>query len=413
MHKIHKQLFLTIAFATIAISSASAQTWEIGYKSMTFTDPSRSNRQIDANVFYPADVTGWDVPFGSPIEKRYPVVVFGHDEGTGFNHYAYIWNYLTVRGFIVITPLTEMSAVMDVEEFAKDLAFVAQSVKDGRLDPTSFFYQRYNNKSCLIGHGKGGSAAVLGVQHFPTVTTLVTLAANEVAPGVAAAATQITAPSVVVAGGEDCVSPLATVQEAIFNNLASDCKTLVHYTTVPRCPFAQNASSCTASQVTCGGPNPYSWQAVSNHTAYLLVSFMRYYMKSNAPALDKFEWKLQQKQTDFLYIMACNTSAPRVGWQPEDSDNEPDEELSSLLVNVYPNPSNAGNNARVIIETEFETTVAIRIVNMMGQVVYEEHVALNDQYNEVLLNTSNLKKGLYMLHIASESSRNSKHLIIN
>jgi hypothetical protein len=411
----HLNLFKTLLVTVLALftmSISTAQTWEIGYKSMTFTDPSRGNRQIPFHMCYPADVQGWDVPFGSPSDKRYPIVVFGHDEATGFQHYSYICNYLTVRGFIVIYPLTEMGAVMDVEEFAKDMAFIASTIKAQRYDPTSIFYQRHNSKSSLIGHGKGASAAVLGVQHFPTVTTLVTLAANEVAPGVAAAASSITTPAVVVAGGQDCVSPLATVQEAIFNNLQSDCKTLINYTTVPRCPFAQNASNCTAIEVTCGGANPYSWQAVSNHTAYLLVSFMRYYMKSNAPALNKFEWKLQQKLTDFQYIMACNNNVPRQGWQPEDSEGELEEQFISDI-KLFPNPISTGNDGRLQVETLTDMRVSIRVINLMGQEMLFMDKYLTEGLNELEIPTDNLAKGHYLVTVNDGFQRSTKPLVIN
>ena len=416
-----KWIFLT-SVLSLGFLNLSAQIWEIGYTTMTFTDPSRGNRVIDANVFYPADVTGNNVPLGSPFDKRFPLIVFGHDENTAWNNYPYIWNRWTIKGFIVVLPVTEMGPTMDVEEFAKDMAFIAAQFKVLRQDPTSFWYKKVNNKSTVIGHGKGGSAAVFAIQHHPQITTLITLAANEVAPGTIAAASQVTQPSVIVGGGQDCVSPFATVQEGIFNNLNSTCKTLINFTAAPRCDWASNAASCTSNQITCGGPMPYSWQSTATATTYYLVSFMRYFMKYNAPTLATFEWKLQQKKKDFNYVFDCNINAPRLSGEPEDGEmdelrmsEEFDEfeDFAVLNVKMYPNPVSRGQEVNLEIESDMNTTAQLVVTNLMGQIISVSEIELTEYNMTVPVETGSLAKGNYMVTVISPGQRHSRPLIVN
>lgn len=86
-----------------------AQPWVVGTKVMTLTDASRGNRQIETEVFYPADVAGYQVALGSPVDKRFPVLVVGHGTEISWNNYQYLWDKFVPKGFIVVVPKTEMS----------------------------------------------------------------------------------------------------------------------------------------------------------------------------------------------------------------------------------------------------------------------------------------------------------------
>ncbi|MBL0340581.1 MAG: hypothetical protein IPP71_06490 [Bacteroidetes bacterium] len=295
MIQLKTKMMMIVLIGLFITSNASAQLWNIGNTVITFVDASRGNRQIETVIFYPADVSGNQVALGSPSDKKFPVIVFGHGQEIAWTNYQYLWDRLVVKGFILAMPLTETGSNPDVTEFAKDLAFVAAEFTTMRFDPASFFYKRHNSKSCVMGHGMGGGAATLAVQYNPAITTLVTLAATETVPSAIAAASNITIPAVVIGGGEDCVAPISSNQMPMFNNLASDCKTFINQLDASHCNFAQNAGACTSSEVLCNG-FPTSYQSTNLTSTYFVVSFLRYYMKSNAPALSKFEWKLKQKR---------------------------------------------------------------------------------------------------------------------
>src|SRR5690349_17380537 len=120
MIKLKPTKILIAAIGILMAGYAQAQTWEVGNQVMTFTDPSRGNRQIETQIFYPADVAGTNVPLGSPSDQKFPVMVFGHDLDVPYTDYFYIWNKFARYGFIVAFPTTEMGANPNVEEYAKD-----------------------------------------------------------------------------------------------------------------------------------------------------------------------------------------------------------------------------------------------------------------------------------------------------
>lgn len=295
---------------------------------------------------------------------------------------------------------------MDVVEFAKDMAFVASRIKALRYLPGSFFYKRYNLKSCFMGHGTGGSAATFAVQYHPTVTTLVTIAATETVPSAINASTLITIPSVVIGGGEDCVSPIATNQMPMFDNINSDCKTFVNLLDATHCHFAQDAAACTTAQSSCS-TSAINWQSTAFNHNYLVISFLRYYMKSNAPALAKFEWKLASKKKDWTYIFACNLSAPRIGIEAEGEEMENTTDLA-----FYPNPVISGSNLTLSLNSEESINSTVIITNLMGQVVSQREITIEDNENTFSVPTENLKKGYYMVSVINEEGRISKPLII-
>jgi hypothetical protein len=60
--------------ATIAV----AQPYQIGHLSATFTDTARSSRSVPVEIYYPADITGDNVPFAAALSGKVPAISFGH-----------------------------------------------------------------------------------------------------------------------------------------------------------------------------------------------------------------------------------------------------------------------------------------------------------------------------------------------
>jgi len=396
---------LLFAITGMFVASVSVgQTWEIGYQTMTFVDASRNNRQIETELFYPADVTGYNVPLGTPSIQRYPVIVLGHDEAVAWNNYAYIWNRFATQGFIVAIPKTEMGVPMDVVEYAKDMAFVVSQFNVMRFTVGSFFFQRFNGKSCVMGHGVGGSAATFALQYYPLITTMVSLAAKETVPSAINAASLVTRPSVVIGGGKDCEAPIATNQLPMFNNIDSDCKTFINMFEATHCQFSQDFGSCANNMINCL-PSNKSWQFTTGNTNYLLISFLRFYMKSNAPALDKFEWKLGSKTVDWSYIFTCLQISPRIVSEDNSSEN-------TTTMNFYPNPVNAGSELNMVVASEESASAQIIICNLMGQVVVQKEIPLEESEQAVSIATDQIKSGYYMVTVINNEGRFTKPLII-
>ena len=83
-----KRNSLIILFLVLIRTVSEAQPFLIGHKQQVFIDASRSNRTIDAEIYYPANSSGDDVPLAN---GTFPTLVFGHGFVMTWNSYDYLW----------------------------------------------------------------------------------------------------------------------------------------------------------------------------------------------------------------------------------------------------------------------------------------------------------------------------------
>lgn len=74
---------------------------------------------------------------------------------------------------------------------------------------------------------------------------------------------------------------------------------------------------------------------------------------------------------------------------------------------IFPNPLNGNENLNIL--TNFSNTYTLQIVNLLGQVIYQE----SNLQGSTTIHVPNLQKGLYIVQFFSEHSMSSKKLIIN
>ena len=77
---------------------------------------------------------------------------------------------------------------------------------------------------------------------------------------------------------------------------------------------------------------------------------------------------------------------------------------------LYPNP--ATDNLSVAISSSENASADLTIVNLMGQMVYSENVALNAGGNILNVNVSNLTPGVYMINIRTNKGTSTQKLIV-
>jgi len=120
-----KWKIIVAALAIGATLTGIAQPFQTGHTSVTFTDPARNNRSIATEIYYPADVSGNNVPVTTAVQDRFPVLIFGHGFTMTWSAYENIWTALAPQGFILAFPKTEGSLFPSHSAFGTDLAFVA------------------------------------------------------------------------------------------------------------------------------------------------------------------------------------------------------------------------------------------------------------------------------------------------
>lgn len=256
--------YVLLLLAILSGYSASAQNFAVGSTTITFNDPSRSNRAIETDIYYPATSAGSNTTVAT---GQFPVIVFGHGFVMSVAAYQNIWSALVPQGYIVALPKTEGSILPNHTNFGRDLAYIVSALQQAGTTSGNIFNGKIAATSAVMGHSMGGGAAMLSVQYNASITVVAGLAPAETNPSAATAAQQINRPALIFAGGNDCVTPAAQHSRLIYDNLTSSCKWYLSLNGGSHCQFANQNFNCSFGESTCS-PSP----TISRTTQQLLVN---------------------------------------------------------------------------------------------------------------------------------------------
>ncbi|MCA6363931.1 MAG: T9SS type A sorting domain-containing protein [Bacteroidetes bacterium] len=283
-----KTIKLILCFSAFPVIMNGA----IGHTQITYSDPLRSNRAIQTEIYYPAATAGDDVPVSA---GTYPVIVFGHGFVMVWSAYQNIWEALVPEGYIVAFPRTEGNINPNHAEFGADLAFLTAKLQsESATNTSSLFYGHVNSRSAIMGHSMGGGSSFLAAAGNTSITTMITLAAANTNPSSITAAAQVTVPSLVFAGEFDCVAPPVQHQVPMYDSLASACKAFVQIDGGGHCYFAESNFNCSFGEGTCT-PNPtISRIQQQDATQDMAILWLAYYLKDDCQAWTRFSDSLAQ-----------------------------------------------------------------------------------------------------------------------
>lgn len=283
-----KLLLLTALLITQFV--VVAQPYSIGSTTITFTDPSRGNRNIETTVFYPSTTAGTNVPVaGNGV--LFPVIAFGHGFVMATTAYDNISSALVPQGYIVAFPKTESGILPDHNAFGRDLAFVITAIQNAGNTPGNIFNGKVATTSCVMGHSMGGGASFLAAQYQPSITAIAALAPAETNPSASAAATSISIPSLIFAGGNDCVTPAAQHSQLIYNNLNSSCKSYITILGGSHCQFANQNFNCSFGEATCSPSPTISRTTQQSIVNQYLIPWLNFRLKNQCQ-----QWYAMQNQ---------------------------------------------------------------------------------------------------------------------
>ena len=251
---------LTIALTAALVAPAGAAPpappdgigpWDVGYVTVEMVDPSRDDRTLPVDVWYPVDAEDAVAP---PAELdlfvttlaldhaqadpdpsaagRFPLVVFSHGSG-GFRAQSWtLLESLASQGFVVVAPdhvgntaLDDLFGTRDPSEVIaanrpRDISFVIDEVAGWAADPTSRYGAVIDPQRIgVAGHSFGGFTALAVAGGFddytadPRVDAIMPIAAaagglsdDELAA--------ISVPTFLLSGTDDVTVPLANTVRA-------------------------------------------------------------------------------------------------------------------------------------------------------------------------------------------------------
>jgi dienelactone hydrolase len=263
-----------------------AQPFLVGHTTITYNDPARSNRSIATEIYYPAATAGTGVPVSV---GNFPVIVFGHGFVMTWDAYQNFWDDLVPQGYIVAFPKTEGGFSPVHAEFGKDLAFlVAKLQSESATNSSSLLLNHVSNKSAIIGHSMGGGSSFLAAENNTNITTMVTFAAATTSPSSITAAQNVTVPTLVFSGANDCVAPPPANQVKMYDSLGSICKTFISITGAAHCEFANNSFNCSFGESTCSPAPTITRTQQQDATSDFLKLWLQYYLKDDCNAWTTF-----------------------------------------------------------------------------------------------------------------------------
>ena len=253
-------LLALVLFAALHVSS---QTTSIGHRTVTFNDATRTGgygsgggagRQIQTEIYYPSSAAA-DGDSTAFATGQYPLLIFGHGFVMAWSSYDNVWKDLVPQGYIICFPRTEGGTSPSHTDFGKDLALIQSKMMGLNTVSSSAFFNHVINKTAIMGHSMGGGSSFLACSGNTAPTTMVTFAAANTNPSSIAAAQQVTIPTLVIAGQNDCVAPPAAHQDSMYLKTASSCKAEITIKGAAHCEFANTSVTCSFGEGTCS-PQP-------------------------------------------------------------------------------------------------------------------------------------------------------------
>jgi dienelactone hydrolase len=343
----------------------------VGHVSESFTDPSRADRAIACEIYYPSNTGGDNV---SVADGQFPFVVFGHGFVMDYAAYGNITEALVSEGFVMIYVETEGGFAPVHNDFGLDLAFMADHFYDEIANAASPFYGRLEDRCAIMGHSMGGGATWLAATTSASVDCIAGLAPAETNPSAIAAASSVNVPALVFSGSSDAVTAPATNHVPIFEGTASACKYFVNIIEGSHCGYADSGSLCDFGEF---GFNGLSREEQQEITHDLLLAYFDYYLRDIASGLGVIQ-NYDSPQSNTETQIECLSSVANT-------------EVQGML--VFPNPCTES----LFLEGDANGSMNYCVMDLTGREVVSGVLMFSGGRAEV--STVQLPAGVYTMRV--------------
>lgn len=297
----------------IGVHATAAPYYE-GSMRVTFRDSARG-RDIPMTIVYASDGrNGVNAPLIGTSTNTIPtfrVVVMAHGFQLPVGAYASFATNIckTFPSTIVVLPETGGELFPNHADFASDMVSCIRYMQRENTRAGSIWYGHIANDNIVAGHSMGGGAAMLAAKEILTttafkLTSVIALAPAETNPSAKQAATFVSVPTLILAGGRDCVTPLAGTVQPIFDSVSSACKVLAVIPGGGHCQFADDNALCALGEFTC---RPTITRAQQFDRAFRYINFMLRRSDSVARVFDD-----TQVQTSMTFLKGSDIIASAI-----------------------------------------------------------------------------------------------------
>ena len=243
----------------------------------------------------------------------------------------------------------------------------------------------------------GGGCSFLAAENNLMITTMVSFASANTNPSSITASQQVSVPTLLFSGTNDCVTPPSQHQNIMYDSTAAAFKTQVNITGGGHCFFANSNFNCTFGENTCS-PSPTitraEQQSVTNN---FLKLWLAYFLKNDCQKAQDFQdslsmsSKISYRQSQAI---GCFTGITNSNFYPNS-------------FKVFPNPFST--------QTTLQTDILLHnatftVYNCFGQTVRE---ITNISGNTATFYRDNLPSGLYFIRLTQDNKQiETKKLII-
>ena len=366
---------ILLAFSLLVAGRLCAQ-FEVGHVSATYTDPTRSDRSITCEVYYPSISTGDATPVA---EGTFPFIAFGHGFVMDYTAYQNITDVLVASGYVMIYVETEGGFAPAHVDFGLDLAYVADHFYEENSTAGSLFQSHLIDRCAIMGHSMGGGSTWLAANTSESVDCIAGLAPAETNPSASAAASNVNVPALVLSGSSDAVTPPADHHIPIYEGTASDCKIFVDILNGSHCGYADSGSLCDFGEFGFNGLSREEQQVITHD---LLIAFFDFYLKDLSTGNTTLQ-NYDDTQSNVEMLIECLSSVAQSNSQ-------------GML--VFPNPC----TEFLFLEGDASGSMTYGVMDLTGRVVVSGKLMFSGGRAEV--NTNQLPVGVYTILLNDQAA---------
>lgn len=269
-----------IAAATLLFCMSASGQYGIGNASMMLNDPERGNRKVTFEAYYPVKLSEGYLFEGENGTEKYPVVCFAH----GYQHpgdgYGNLTGILVPRGYILLSLTTSEGPFPSHKRYADDLRFLAEAAASLGNDSLSPLSGMVDTLLCLMGHSMGGGAMFHAAADNSTIDAVIALTPYDTRPSAIGAAATVKAPTLVISGTNDCITPAEKHHLPIYESSSARDKTYVQIKGGTHCSMGESRKCIKAEKLVGCEPGLTSAEQTAVLARYI-VPWLDFFLKGD------------------------------------------------------------------------------------------------------------------------------------